>query len=468
MGGLPVSDKALALDTDPYETSIQNLDKQDIDLYAAKKESASAKGEIAGLAEQQKQAGEKARLSRLEQGMADYKKAVQDSPLTKQLDEVIEKRSRQFVPTQDTQKDLTNLFTLTTVIGFALGGAGKSHAQQALSAMNGMLEGHLKGRDDQYKREKDVFDENAKALDKLVTVLQSKKGDVLELAKTDYQSAQLEAERLSLEAGAPFAAEIARKQGVVKWGEYADNMLQLNEKSRSALLRARESALNREQRERSQAELREIQRQGLVMREMMMEQKHANQYGGESGLVKQFTGAELKDKEAEQVVLNAKSMAEADSLKKYVLQNADVIGRPGQFKSVFERYVDSLGTGTPYNPSDPEEQKALVFAKRYAAYLTTYERGIAGGARGFTVSLQNRFNKLLTQDQFNPTGFANLMDQQMQEMATGATSHDQRIDYTKTLRLGQDILQRGTAPSEVVPAAPVGAPTQPVDPLGIR
>jgi len=38
--------------------------------------------------------------------------------------------------------------------------------QAAMSAMNGMLEGHQKGRADLYKQQKDIFETNQKLLDK--------------------------------------------------------------------------------------------------------------------------------------------------------------------------------------------------------------------------------------------------------------------------------------------------------------
>jgi len=40
-----------------------------------------------------------------------------------------------------------------------------------MSAMNGMLEGHQKGREDLYKKEKDIYDQNMKALDRTIDTL---------------------------------------------------------------------------------------------------------------------------------------------------------------------------------------------------------------------------------------------------------------------------------------------------------
>ena len=76
-----------------------------------------------------------------------------------------------FVPTKDTAQDIAGLFSLVNVIGMAMGGGGKQSAQQAMYAMNGMLEGYQKGRGDLYKKEKESFDKNFKAMQEAVKTL---------------------------------------------------------------------------------------------------------------------------------------------------------------------------------------------------------------------------------------------------------------------------------------------------------
>ena len=82
-----------------------------------------------------------------------------------------------FAPTKDNAQDLASLFSLVNVIGMAVGGGGKQNAQQAMYAMNGMLEGYQKGRADIYKREKDIFEKNIKVLQNKVTILQTELQD---------------------------------------------------------------------------------------------------------------------------------------------------------------------------------------------------------------------------------------------------------------------------------------------------
>lgn len=144
--------------------------------------------------------------------LAEYKEAVKSRPA--------------FVPTKESAQDIMNLFTLTTVIGFALGGAGKSHAQQALSAMNGMVEGHIKGREDLYKKEKDIYDENMKALDRMIEGLKTEISQGTELAKLGGTAATEKLTQAAYGKGATTMGDLAKKLPAVA---FLDNFKQISE-----------------------------------------------------------------------------------------------------------------------------------------------------------------------------------------------------------------------------------------------
>jgi len=145
--------------------------------------------------------------------------------------------------------------------------------------------------------------------------------------------------------------------------------------------------------------------------------------------IKEYSGASLKDKDAQEVGISANAIGHAYALKNQVAEHPEWVGRSGQIQQFFNRYVDSLNSGKPLPPDDPalakdrSGQEALVFAKDYASYLVDYERSLAGGAKGFTVQFQKRFNDLLSQNQFNSTGFDNLMNQQIDEVVRKARVH---------------------------------------------
>ena len=102
-----------------------------------------------------------------------------------------------FVPTKDTAQDIAGLFSLVNVIGMAMGGGGKQSAQQAMYAMNGMLEGYQKGRGDLYKKEKESFDKNFKAMQEAVKTLEKDYEEAIKMYQYDKEAADI-ARKLAL------------------------------------------------------------------------------------------------------------------------------------------------------------------------------------------------------------------------------------------------------------------------------
>jgi len=111
-------------------------------------------------------------------------------PDRKELTETREKlQEMAFVPTKETAKDLFAMFSLMSVVGMV---AGKNNAQLAMSAMNGMLEGHQKGRADLYKKEQIQFDKNFKAMQSKISTLEKQVSEAMELKKYDKEAGEQE------------------------------------------------------------------------------------------------------------------------------------------------------------------------------------------------------------------------------------------------------------------------------------
>lgn len=135
-----------------------------------------------------------------------------------------ELKNAAFVPTKDTAKDIATLFSLTSIVGMAIGAGGKGSAFNVMSAMNGMMEGYQKGRVDLYKREKDVFEKNLKVLQGKVTLLQSELAEALQTYKTNRELGEQQAEIAFAKAGADIAAQKLKTQGLVRSVEYIDGV----------------------------------------------------------------------------------------------------------------------------------------------------------------------------------------------------------------------------------------------------
>ena len=117
-------------------------------------------------------------------------KTIRESKEYNDYEKVINEISKQeFIPTKETAQDLAQLFTFVGLVGFGIGAGGKGNAQAAMAAMTGMLEGHIQGNEDKYKREKDIFETNMKTLKDKATYLDAKLKKITELAAVDRQAA---------------------------------------------------------------------------------------------------------------------------------------------------------------------------------------------------------------------------------------------------------------------------------------
>jgi len=134
----------------------------------------------------------------------------------KALDEAMLKEPiPKFVPTKETADDLAVLFSIVNVMGFLIGGAGKENSQAAMSAMNGMLEGHQKGRADLYKRELSEFDKNFKAMVQKHAEFRRRYEDAVKLAAVDKEAGVAQAELVATEYGSEVVKAKVKKGDIL-------------------------------------------------------------------------------------------------------------------------------------------------------------------------------------------------------------------------------------------------------------
>lgn len=121
-----------------------------------------------------------------------------------------------FAPSKENLQDQAALFSLINVIGFAIGAGGKQNSMMAMHAMNGMLEGHQKGRADLFKQEQIKFEKNFKALQQKATFLEKELRQSLEEFTRDKRAADERAASAFAESGANFMKQYAEKYGLVE------------------------------------------------------------------------------------------------------------------------------------------------------------------------------------------------------------------------------------------------------------
>jgi len=148
-----------------------------------------------------------------------------------------------FIPTKDNVKDIAGLFSLVSVIGMLIGGGGKQNSMLAMNAMNGMLEGHQKGRADLYKKESIEFDKNFKAMLQKHAEFRKEMEDAVKLAATNKEAGMANARLAAAKAGSSIV------KTMLDQGRLVDAYKLVDESQKGA-----ESALNLESRLRSDAE----------------------------------------------------------------------------------------------------------------------------------------------------------------------------------------------------------------------
>jgi len=491
------------------------------------------------------------KYTKLSDSAAQQKREILADPTRADYRQALEEKAKPFVPHEENAQDLMALFGLLNVVGFAIGSGGKEYSQAAMSAMNGMLEGHQKGREDLYKKEKSIFETNQKQLDsrikQLLAFMQDtellsgmdktardqaiegeflrNKADTLKkfyetrgygetvkyldqiaqasqkaatlsqqekqrAAKEDFDINKIKAEfegNRQRDADA-FANQISLKQQELeaKAAEaydnrnfelsrdlqnraftlattkanyvHAENLAKINRdhadtielarKAEAAGDRAATAEYRKQQQKLESDRLKETERHDRAIEALRVKEIAAKGSAGSDTAsdVKNFLGVNFgsgkqADAKYDQAAAAANTSAEALALSNIVRKSPDVVGRVGQAKGFIDRYVKSLSSDgletdkTPV-PTNRQEQEALLFSKRYAAYLIRYEQALAGSAKGFTVSFMNRFNNLMQQNQFNAEGFDGLMKEQIREIAAKSAVLSTKITPENLMRLG--------------------------------
>lgn len=226
-----------------------------------------------------------------------------------------ELQKQEFIPNKENAQDLAQLFTFVSLVGFGIGMGGKGNAQAAMSAMTGMLEGHRQGRDDLYKREKDIFETNLKALKEKATYLDLKLKNIIQLASIDRQAAELKADELFYETQATYYKSIKDKQGLIMAGKIAEKNLELVNKAFDLNLEMKKSTL-RVQEQLAMLGIKQQLELGPFLREF------SKQYP--QGTLERLYGASNKDKDI--IFASSQAITQTEEVADYIMKNQKAVG----------------------------------------------------------------------------------------------------------------------------------------------
>jgi len=216
----------------------ENVGKADIAIEQARRDEKTA--ELSSQAE-------------LEKEFAERRKNMPEMAALKEGREKL--RGMEFVPTKDTVQDIAGLFSLIGVIGMAVGGGGRMASQQAMGAMNGMMEGYRKGRTDLFKKEQIEFDKNFKAMQTAVSSLKDEYSEALEIEKTDKEAGRIARAMALNKAGSPVLKAMEARLGAV------NVMNTINDLDKSVKTSVTQANTLRAQRDKAEADERRFKLQ---------------------------------------------------------------------------------------------------------------------------------------------------------------------------------------------------------------
>jgi hypothetical protein len=193
---------------------------------------ADTESQLAGKEQEQKVAGLEQKQS-LQQVQATE---LRDLPERTNLNLAREElNNAAFVPTKETAQDIATIFSLAGIIGMAIGGGAKDNAYAAMAGMNGMLEGYKRGRADIYKRERESFDKNLKALQLKVQTLQQELTEAIQLKQQDFKAGETAIEIALAKSGSDLLdlkrkknGDMAMLEAVVQSGKDADSLIKMS------------------------------------------------------------------------------------------------------------------------------------------------------------------------------------------------------------------------------------------------
>jgi len=189
-----------------------------------------AKGEVEAAEKQEKVYGQQELAKAEAETTKKFAEEREPKELKEKYEKTVDELGKPFIPTQQTAGDLGTIFAMTNILGFLIGGGAKGSAQAALSAQNGMLEGYQKGQQDIYKKQKDIFDENQKALSKAVEGLRDELKRAAETASVNKELGLAQARQAIANHQAKQMGEYLDKMGVAATYELSEKAWQINEK----------------------------------------------------------------------------------------------------------------------------------------------------------------------------------------------------------------------------------------------
>jgi hypothetical protein len=233
-----------------------------------------AESEILQAEQAQKVAGLESKQASLQKEATELS-AMPERQTLKQAQEGL--KNSAFVPTKDNAEDIATFFSLMGIVGMAIGGGGKDNAYAAMAGMNGMLEGYKKGRADIYKRERDMFEKNFKAMQTKVQIARDELADAVMLKTKNFEAGRVAEEVAIAKTGSSVLEAKLKKQGSL---EALKTLDQLNSDVTTLDKRKNDFYKQEEERQFKERQLKEQMRDRAESRALRLQMAEMKTGGG--------------------------------------------------------------------------------------------------------------------------------------------------------------------------------------------
>jgi len=277
---------------------------------------------------------------RIASGERDASRTYADTQ--RQLTQDFERRQRaipEFVPTQETARDIGMLGSLLMLAGATLGGKARGGALMAVQSMTGMMNGYRQGRQDLYQRERQNFDIGLRQVQAQNQQLQQAFERSQRLAQTDLEAArqQFQVDAVALGADLPrLAGRQAGNQGEMQVMQTAATLV--------GQIEQREAAVRQAAEVRRQANELALEKERRA-RQATIDSQRRNVQGREAYLEQQGIPREASRRIGEREIVETTALIEAAELTfqlaEAVRNNPQAAGVAAQIINRFERFDPS-------------------------------------------------------------------------------------------------------------------------------
>ena len=344
-----------------------------------------------------------------------------------------------FIPTKDNVKDIAGLFSLVSVIGMLIGGGGKQNSMLAMNAMNGMLEGHQKGRADLYKKEYIEFDKNFKSMLQKHAEFRKEMEDAVKLAATNKEAGIANARLAAAKAGSNIVKTMLDQGRLVDAYKLVDESQKGAESALNLESRLRsdaEKAAQAERRHRETLESQERMRQATLAAAQGRRDEKALQAIGPAlrniaenyaeGSADKLIGASTQDKKIVQGAYRA--VEESEQVADFVARNPKAVGAIAAIKNFIK--MDAI-------KSIKNEDESVAATEKSQAVDAAIDRAVQSGsvnkddAEAAKILQKKLFGLALSDVQGSGQRGSVYLDRQFQNLYDQASRQDTLINIIK-------------------------------------